>query len=420
VTPFRGGIQCEQCREGLGSFIEEVLQENEVPRDSPILQHLEGCPRCSETYIQLIDLMTAPQIQDLEDSQTDPSRVPGNLGGLLLLWQIQLAACTRLEDLRGCAVGLSIVGMIRRSLGDPEEARLVHELALETAAEGGDLLSRVVSNTDLAAMALHSGRGAEALEHLTRAQQYAAQISDRESEARILVLMGDMWKEQGNLGEARRRYEEAERLLSSRGERLVSAEIVRRRIHSVSPPTADRPSCPAPDRLVAYQRGELQGGQKLLVAQHLRMCADCARKLAALAREERLGLADRVRAAIKMLDAGLLSPQLQASGLRGDERAGRPGPSVYRAGEIEVILNQAPSRTPPLGLELSGLIHVGGQVTAMAGEARVELYRGEGLIDIAHTTARGEFAFSALEPGIYDLSLIWSDREIHLKGVEVR
>jgi hypothetical protein len=53
------------------------------------------------------------------------------------------------------------------------------------------------------------------------------------------------------------------------------------------------------------------------------------------------------------------------------------------------------------------------------GGARVELYRGEGLIAITEISPRGQFTFAKVEPADYDLSLVWQDRELRLKGVSV-
>lgn len=192
-----------------------------------------------------------------------------------------------------------------------------------------------------------------------------------------------------------------------------------------------RVSCPKPDQLIAYHQRELQGSEKLIVAQHLRQCPHCARELAALARDERIGLGERVRAAIEVLDAVLVTPQrpqgcqIQAAGVRGAPEAARPTPQVYRAyeneheNEIEIIVNQRPSRTHPRRWDLSGLVHIGGQVPETIGRATVELYRGEGLIAITKVSSRGQFTFTAVEPAGYDLSLVWEDREVRLKGVQV-
>ena len=242
VRALKGGITCDQCKGGLASFIEEVLEEGRIPKGSLIPVHLEGCPLCSQTYIHLIDLMTAPQVKALQDSLLDPSLSAGSLEGLLQLWQMQLGACNRVEDLKGTAVGLSVIGMIRRQLRDIEEARLVHELALQTAEEGHDPLSRAISHADLGYIALRNDRAREALDHLTRAYQYAARLEDGESQARILVLLGDAWRMRRNLEEARRKYEGAKTQAKAADYRLALGtrplgELIKLRILSLAAAT---------------------------------------------------------------------------------------------------------------------------------------------------------------------------------------
>ncbi len=189
MKPFINNINCKQCRSNLDNFINEVLNQGHIPEDSPIPWHLEGCPGCSQAYIHLMDLAMAPQVKALQEALIYPDHAPDNLAGLLALWQKQLAACNRLEDLRGAAVGLSVIGMIRRQLGEVEEARLVHELALQTAQENQELLSGVMSHTDLGYLALHNNQIQEAMNHLWAARGYAIQLVDKESQIRVQVLL---------------------------------------------------------------------------------------------------------------------------------------------------------------------------------------------------------------------------------------
>ena len=218
-------------------------------------------------------------------------------------------------------------------------------------------------------------------------------------------------------------------------------------------------SCPTPDQLIACQRGELQGSEKLVVAQHLRQCPHCAREVAALAHQnvetEGMGLGEQFRAAIKVLEAVLVTPQaspralsraVQATGMSGASGVTRPRPQVYRACKTEIVVNQYPSRTHPHRWDLSGLVRVEGQVpetitTSAPGAdrsspparnqvfrkkpgfshdgARAELYRGEELTAITAISPRGHFVFIAVESANYDISLVWRDREVRLKGVQV-
>jgi len=180
-----------------------------------------------------------------------------------------------------------------------------------------------------------------------------------------------------------------------------------------------RRSCPTSEQLIAYFHGELKGGERLVVAQHLRQCPHCARELAALARDERRGLGAWLRAAIKVVEATPTTPQMQLAGVRTPANGARSKPQVYRADELEIIIHRRPARTHPRRRDLIGQVHIAGQVPETVGEARVELYRGEGLIAIEPVNPRGQFTFAALPAADYDLSLVWGQREVRLKGIQV-
>lgn len=180
-----------------------------------------------------------------------------------------------------------------------------------------------------------------------------------------------------------------------------------------------RHSCPEPDRLIAYQQDELGGNEKLVVVQHLCQCPHCARELANLAREERAGLGERFRKAIEVLEAVLVTPQAAAAVVRDGLGTARPKQQVYRANEIEIIISLQPVWGQPGRRDLSGLVHIEGQVPETIGGAKVELYRGEGLIAITAVSPRGHFGLTNVDPAEYDLALFWEGRDVRLKGVRV-
>ena len=178
-------------------------------------------------------------------------------------------------------------------------------------------------------------------------------------------------------------------------------------------------SCPPSGQLIAYHEAELQGSQKLMVVQHLRQCPHCAGELASLARRERAELSRRPGAAAReALVAERLALPVLVDPLRA--AAGASVPQVYRAAEVEVILSLRPSGSHQRQQDLSGLVHVGGQVPGTIGGARVELYYEKGLISIATVSSRGHFELPAVEAAGYDLCLIWQEQEIWLRGIEVR
>lgn len=174
-----------------------------------------------------------------------------------------------------------------------------------------------------------------------------------------------------------------------------------------------RHACPESDQLIAYYQGGLEGNEKLVVAQHLRQCPHCARELADLARAERVSLRERLRAAIGVLEATLIMPPPKVAVVREAPEVTRAEQQVYRAGEIEITLSQQAVWAQPGRWDLSG------QAPETIGGARVELYRGDGLIAIAVVDPQGRFAFAGVESADYDLSLLWEGRDIQMRGVRI-
>lgn len=180
-----------------------------------------------------------------------------------------------------------------------------------------------------------------------------------------------------------------------------------------------RLSCPSAEQLFDYQHDEIGDNERLVVGLHLRQCPYCAHELASLVHEERKSRLDQVREMFQVLTAALVSRQWQAAGVRGPERGPLPIPQVYRAGKVEVIVSQRPSHSHPQQQDLSGLVHVEGQIPEAIGGSKAELYWDEGLIAITEINARGQFTFETLDAATYDLILLWGNREIRLQGVSV-
>jgi hypothetical protein len=166
-----------------------------------------------------------------------------------------------------------------------------------------------------------------------------------------------------------------------------------------------RASCPTSDQLVAYQRGELRGNDKLTVAQHLRQCPHCARELAVLAHDksEDVSSCERSQAAIEIhVVPGTV----------------HPAPQVYQLCDTEIAVTQHASQTHPGRWDLSGRVQVGGQVPESIGWTTVELYHDGELIATAAVSPRGQFSFRDLEPGDYDLSLVGGGSGVRLEKVQ--
>ena len=182
-----------------------------------------------------------------------------------------------------------------------------------------------------------------------------------------------------------------------------------------------RHSCPASDQLIAFHEGELQGNEKLVVALHLRECPHCARELASFVREERTGLDAWLRSAVEVLEAVFVLPGELAPARRGEVQEAPPFPRIYRVDkvDIEVILDVQPASAHSQRQDLSGLVHAVEKGPDTIGGTPVELYRDEGLIAVSQVSPRGRFTFESLAPASYELVLLWGDREIRLRGIEV-
>jgi len=166
-----------------------------------------------------------------------------------------------------------------------------------------------------------------------------------------------------------------------------------------------RASCPTPDQLITYQRGELRGSEKLTVAQHLRQCPHCARELAALAHEEGEDVipGERFCTAIEVRVAPGVS---------------RTTAQVYQLCHIKVTVTQRLARANPGRWDLSGQVHLRGRGPESIDGTTAELYRGEALVATSAVGPRGQFTFRDLKPADYDLNLVWGDSEVWMKEVQ--
>lgn len=180
-----------------------------------------------------------------------------------------------------------------------------------------------------------------------------------------------------------------------------------------------RHSCPTAEKLAAFQQSELRGNEHLVVSQHVRQCPHCAQELAILAIKERATVSDWIRTVVKRIEAIPLTPRTELADLRSHPEATASSVQIYQADSMDVIVRLQPSLVHKQEWDLSGVVHIGGQVPDTIEAGKVELYQGSGLIAISHISSRGQFSFTALEKGSYDLALVWSDREIVVRGVQV-
>ena len=205
--PELAAIDCEECTGGFDDFFSQSLAGLQ-PAQEAIPAHLESCLGCSRVYLDLFDLLTAALVNQLMDSWIEPEQGPSEqtIAGMLALAQGYLGAAELVEDPKASNRGLSLLGLSRRQLQDEPEAGLVHELSLRRAQETGDLVSQVISNTDLGYIALFSNRTEEALDYLEKAYHCAVELTDQEGETRVHIGMGQAWEQAGNSERAQDEY----------------------------------------------------------------------------------------------------------------------------------------------------------------------------------------------------------------------
>lgn len=202
--PTANLYRCEECQLLLADYLRQLLAGQDPAALIPV--HLENCVSCSWAYLDLIDLMTATQIKQLLDGWLEPTEAPLRpvLNGLQNVWQVQLGAAERVNDIKAAAWGLSVLGLVERLSGDRQEAREVHQLALRTAETAKALPAKVISYADLGYVAPTTP---EALDYFEKALQAAVQLTDEENEARLCVLLGKALEKDQKVLEAQKYYE---------------------------------------------------------------------------------------------------------------------------------------------------------------------------------------------------------------------
>ncbi len=172
-----------------------------------------------------------------------------------------------------------------------------------------------------------------------------------------------------------------------------------------------RAGCPDPQQLGEYHLNLLPASQASEVRQHLRDCLYCAEELRQLEAFMAPGLVERARVIVaELLSGGPAAAPLPAAGVRG----GEPGPSIYLAGSLQIILEIQPEPHHPELRSLNGLV-----TGRAAGGMEVQL----NLLDLPPLTEQvgemGEFSFSDLAPGEYTLRLLSPEEEIQVPAFSI-
>ena len=167
-------IDCPDCRDELARQVRMRLGGAEVEA-GPAGEHLECCSLCAAAYIDLLDLTAAVGIQSLLDTWSTPvrSELERRLPAWLPLFRAQVGAARLLDDGAATARALAVVGMLRRVLGEPEEAHLTQQLALSFATAADQAWATCIGHTELALLAHDLGDRPAVRRHLATAVEAA-------------------------------------------------------------------------------------------------------------------------------------------------------------------------------------------------------------------------------------------------------
>lgn len=184
-----------------------------------------------------------------------------------------------------------------------------------------------------------------------------------------------------------------------------------------------RVSCPTPMELGDYHLGLLPAPQVLVVAQHLRECPLCRREVAELeeylmepVRQTKLLKSVKVRIA-RLLggketdqEHGEFSSAPAFAGLRGEGEE----PFIYQAENIQIVIEVQED------LEQLGLKVLMGLVTGLESNEFIFQASQEGkIITTSSVDEIGNFVFSHVAPGKYELTLTGPNTEIRIPSFTV-
>jgi hypothetical protein len=184
-------LDCATAAGLLDLFAEELLRGVSAAYHEAVRAHLVTCPLCGRAYVDLLDFSLGEDVASLRetlrlhDEAPPDRRLLDRLDGLLSLFQLQVEIGVRLADAEISAYALSVIGMLRRQLGELGEARLVHQLALQTADRVDAMLSQVISHTDLAYLESRRGADRVALAHAEQASRLADELGDDHARDRL-------------------------------------------------------------------------------------------------------------------------------------------------------------------------------------------------------------------------------------------
>jgi anti-sigma factor RsiW len=197
--------------------------------------------------------------------------------------------------------------------------------------------------------------------------------------------------------------------------------------------------CPSSDDLAAYQQGMLDGGQRAVIANHLKECPHCAREhdlLVRIAHDALSGPSPPLGKEPTMNSAASRAPAVGPRRVTAELlTAVPPGPAAaaygalrgpahtsqyaYHAENLQLtigvqrVVNRADRRVMFGALELDEDLPQGPQ------KATASLLRNDTVIRTVELDELGNFVLDDLAPGVYRLSLRLPDREVVVEALSL-
>ena len=183
-----------------------------------------------------------------------------------------------------------------------------------------------------------------------------------------------------------------------------------------------RIDCPTPEDLGEYHLKMLSDEQTQAVRQHVGLCPHCSRELAQLetyltdlAPEIAFSLREKIQILVAKLipnglDASLSPAPGPAFALRGEV----DGPLMYEAGDYQLNLEIQDDPTKTGHKSILGLL-IGGDDSVF----EAQLWQNGRFLQQTNIDDLGNFVFSGVQPGTYDLVLSQHVTEIHVQAFQI-
>jgi anti-sigma factor ChrR (cupin superfamily) len=187
-----------------------------------------------------------------------------------------------------------------------------------------------------------------------------------------------------------------------------------------------RIECPDAHSLAEYQQGLLSPSEQTAIEDHLKMCLACSKEIADLNRflqdVSLVPISQAVVTQLKRIIARKIPTSTDAVvqqptfALRGATSA---APDVYQADDIKLVVGLEADGLQAGRKMILGLTSREGQSLASFAGAKVQLRRGETTVAAEEVDSLGNFVFTGLLSGDYELILTTSREQVVVETIVV-